>query len=77
MSKYCKKLNYSEELTQFAITIHKNLRDEIESCHPLTVIGVALLMLNQRMPARFNDQRRISKAEIGELVGKGASTIEK
>ena len=78
MSKITEKLQYPEELKQVALVIANNnvLREELQSCHPMTIIGVALYMLNQRMPKKYVKQHQITVKKISELVGKQSYSIK-
>lgn len=55
MPKFTEELKYPQELREAALIIVQGVHRELESCHPLTVVGVALFMLNQRMPRKFVD----------------------
>jgi|TARA_B110000285_G_C14897853_1_gene501741 transcription initiation factor TFIIIB Brf1 subunit/transcription initiation factor TFIIB len=45
----CQNLNYPIELQNDAIEIAKKIKSEIEGCQPITIVGVALYTLNQRL----------------------------
>ena len=49
---------------------------ELESCHPKTVVGVALFMLNQWMPKEYQDEFRKHEHEIAQLVNKTNTNIK-
>ena len=51
MGQYCNELEYNQELTDTAQQIADNIHKEghLEGCQPLTIVGVALFMLNSRI----------------------------
>lgn len=58
-----------------AQTIVEGVHRELESCHPLTVVGVALFMLNSRMPKQYQEHKR-SDQEISDLIERGLNNIK-
>lgn len=68
--KFTDELDYPQDLKDDALYIVEGVHRELESCHPLTVVGVALFMVNSRMPAKFIEHKR-SEQEISDLIGRG------
>ena len=49
MPKQCDMLEWPEELKEDCQEIVKEIHNELEACQPLTVVGVALFMINNRI----------------------------
>lgn len=49
MPKYCEKLEWPDELKEDCQEAVKVIHKELESCHPETVVGVTLFMINNRI----------------------------
>jgi len=58
MPKFTEDLKYPTELRDDALHIVDGVHTELESCHPLTVVGVALFMLNSNMPKEFEEHKK-------------------
>ena len=82
MPKQCDMLEWPEELKEDCQEIVKEIHKELESCQPLTVVGVALFMINNRINTeqipyslRFAQYKK-SEQDIAEVVGKGLANIK-
>ena len=49
MPKHCDMLQWPEELKEDCQEVVKVIHMELEACQPLTVVGVALFMINNRI----------------------------
>ena len=83
MGQYCSELRYSQELTDTAQLIADRIHREghLEGCQPLTIVGVALFMLNNRIGGPYRDGQKFadykkSDQEIADCVKKGMATIK-
>ena len=83
MGQYCSELGYDQELTDTAQLIADRIHREghLEGCQPLTIVGVALYMLNNRVGGPYRDSQKFAEykkldQEIADCVKKGMATIK-
>jgi len=72
----CDELKWPEELKEDALRIVTEVGEELQSCQPKTIVGVALFMLNQRLSSSRFSEYKIQEQSIADVVGKGLANIK-
>ena len=54
IQKYGEKMNWPEDLKEDCLYIYKKIKEPLDGCQPMTIVGVAMILLNSRldMPQR-------------------------
>jgi hypothetical protein len=69
-------LKWPEELKEDALRIVLVVSEELQSCQPKTIVGVALFMLNQRLGSSRFSEYKVQEQSIADVVGKGLANIK-